>query len=458
MPAPAIGALLAAIARTGATRFAGSMAARGAAGGVTRAGIKAAAKDAGKEALKEGAIHGLAMALAALRKKVAGQPTQQQQPAQAPPQSGPEQPQREQSQSQEARVAEKLLKSFGYTFRSSRRESGSQQQGSWFNAIEGKAPDNAREITKMLREGAARRGFTRSGAGSQYQPRTKQPSPPPPSPGEPAGAGGQQPPDGPSNPPPSGPSGNQPNRNRPGWRNAAAIGGGLLAALGLSKFLPRHLRDPVKSEREKIKERMTEGRNRVFHGLRMAFDPAYRKRQREEQWEKVKGGSVSLIKSLATLTASLITGGKAAEAFGRRVLEGQRDLRRFNAGIANAFARIDRQDMVLAGRKASATSGSTQLLAKQYMELRNDLSPITHGIASSINLIATGVVGIARIATLLVKLNPALKFGLWTLEQIERKLDPAGDGAKRSAYQGFLRDIVAGKWGAPKNQPPKKGK
>lgn len=206
---------------------------------------------------------------------------------------------------------------------------------------------------------------------------------------------------------------------------------------------------------------MADGKNRAVHGLRMALDPAYRKQHMQEQWEKLKavpGKILGAWAGLVKLTAGLFGAAKASEAFGRRVLEGQRDLRKFNASIANSFAKLDRQEIVLASRKAAATSGSTKLLADQYMALRQEIAPISDSLTNALNLLATGAVALARIGVVGAKIlgyvagiSQAMAILNWLLGQQQ-------DKGPQAEYRQFLREMAAGDFSKRKNEPPRKGK
>jgi len=436
------------------------MAARGGTRAVTKASLKAAAKEAGKEALKEGAIHGLAMALAALRKKMSGQPAEPVPPAPAPPPPPPQQAPRD-------------------------RWAGFKEAGrAAFDVIEGKAPNNAKEITAMLRgfkasyssEPASSRGQAgddgsgaggappvSSGAGSSgASPGGSGAAAPPASSGGASGSGGStaRPSGGGSTPPggsgggksppsPPSPGGQPPSRRFSGL--AAVLGVlGLDALFGASRkaantTLPgAYGRDRflglIKSKRE---------------GLFQAFNPRAQTEKLKEGWENLKTIPGRVVKGLVALTVGLFTGAKAAEGFGKRVLEGQRDLRRFNSSIANTFAKLDRQDLVLAARKAASTSGTTRTLANQYMSLRSELAPITNSMANVVNLVATGVVLLGRLATFgtkvvgtLTGISAAIDFVAWLF----------GDkkGGDQSPFKKFLQQAAAGDFAKPKNQPPQK--
>ncbi len=120
--------------------------------------------------------------------------------------------------------------------------------------------------------------------------------------------------------------------------------------------------------------------------------------------------------------------------------------------IANTFARLDYQDRVLAMRTAGATSGSTSVLGDSYRKLRDELQPLREAGTTAKNLMATGAVQLARLATVAVRLVTVGTGIEWVLKQIERVWGAGQD--PRSELLKHLEKLAGGNWEGAKNRQP----
>lgn len=143
----------------------------------------------------------------------------------------------------------------------------------------------------------------------------------------------------------------------------------------------------------------------------------------------------------------------ALDAFARETLEGSRDLRRFNGQINAAFARLERQQLILSGRSARATAGTTDLLATQIERLNSEVAPIKNDLKILGNLLAGTGVEVVRTLTRMFELwrslDPVMRLATELLRRIEKTLNRQ----ERVQVAEDLRRIADGEI-LPKNRPP----
>ncbi|HEV3342610.1 MAG TPA: hypothetical protein VG125_19715 [Pirellulales bacterium] len=137
-------------------------------------------------------------------------------------------------------------------------------------------------------------------------------------------------------------------------------------------------------------------------------------------------------------------------------MESTRDLRRFNGTIANVFAQLDRQQIMLGVRTARETGGTTAGLGEALMDLREEMQPLKEIAINVRNLGATGAV---RFATAMVKqAEPMLRAALIAvfpvgvglaiqvaldkiLEEIKRNNRVQGNQFQQAVIEGMRRPI-----------------
>lgn len=108
-----------------------------------------------------------------------------------------------------------------------------------------------------------------------------------------------------------------------------------------------------------------------------------------------KGATSALIGLPGAVFATI----SAFEGFGAAVLSNREKFVQFNAGIAQSFSKLARQDVMLGIRGGAAVSGSTTALADSFMALREDTQPMKEAMMNLWNVAGLTLVGLARIGT-----------------------------------------------------------
>ena len=130
-----------------------------------------------------------------------------------------------------------------------------------------------------------------------------------------------------------------------------------------------------------------------------------------------------------------------AEKFGQGILAGQEHLRRFNGEINNAFARLQRQQLITQSKIADGTSGTTRMLAESLGSLDKESKDIRILVADIWNLIGTSVVTSGRVANALADARIEVKLLREAVEWIKKKF--AGQD-KAAGVHEFLSQIAEG--------------
>jgi hypothetical protein len=156
------------------------------------------------------------------------------------------------------------------------------------------------------------------------------------------------------------------------------------------------------------------------------------------------------------LGAAIATMPIKIERWADSLMESTRDLRRFNGTIANVFAQLDRQQIMLGVRTARETGGTTAGLGEALMDLREEMQPLKEIAINVRNLGATGAV---RFATAMVKqAEPMLRAALIAvfpvgvglaiqvaldkiLEEIKRNNRVQGNQFQQAVIEGMRRPI-----------------
>lgn len=163
--------------------------------------------------------------------------------------------------------------------------------------------------------------------------------------------------------------------------------------------------------------------------------------------------------ALGSIPAVAYSVGTGLERFGSLLLHRQQDLRQFGTGIATAFAQLERQQVVLQARRASATSGTTQSLAQSIMELRENIAPFREAITNIWNSIGTLFTRLANLLITILEHSGILTIleGIaWMLEWVVG--DQRSRNAAAAGLQGDLRNFFSqlqrGNFGRPISQTP----
>lgn len=176
-----------------------------------------------------------------------------------------------------------------------------------------------------------------------------------------------------------------------------------------------------------------------------AEDPLRLQQQRAERDEATKKTIVALgllAGGAGGAAAALLKTPEAIEGFVRRMLQGQEELRKFNGQINNAFARLEREDLLRQRELANATSGSTELLADALNDLSSDTQELVQASVTIINLLGTIAARGGQVLTWLIKLNPQVAQVLKLLGLIEGWL--SREERKAAPWPKFLDDLAEG--------------
>lgn len=162
----------------------------------------------------------------------------------------------------------------------------------------------------------------------------------------------------------------------------------------------------------------------------------------------VPGLTVALAPLIATKTIS------GLKQFSEGIFDAQKGLARYNEKIATVTALHERQSHVLALRTAGATSGSTAMLGRSVMGMREEMQSLKELGTSVKNFIAIGAAKFATIALWVINRHPLLaliKKGVSSLEEIAGS--KKGEGI---AFDKFIKDIASGDWesGVGAKRPP----
>lgn len=173
------------------------------------------------------------------------------------------------------------------------------------------------------------------------------------------------------------------------------------------------------------------------------------------------GGVVgkTIVEPIGKAVGGLIGLPEKINEFGTALIRNTEHLRRFDAGINEVHARMERQQLLLDRQTAIGTSGSTQELGKSLMELRKELQPIAQDWQNVQNKFAEKLAQLVTIGLKLAKMSDeALKSadpgwravrGIW---DYFAKSEP---GQGNNAFVDFLNDVANEKWrGRPLNQRP----
>ena len=163
-----------------------------------------------------------------------------------------------------------------------------------------------------------------------------------------------------------------------------------------------------------------------------------------EKMIRMTGAVGALAGAQATLTVAVLKAPGAIEKFTRRLLKGQEDLRRFNGEINQAFAQLERNDMLRKREKAHATSGSTEMLADALDSLANDSKELVHAGATAINLLGVIAAQAGRGIAWMIKLSPTMQAIATVLNVIEE--NTRDDENKVPQWPQFLDDLADGKY------------
>lgn len=117
------------------------------------------------------------------------------------------------------------------------------------------------------------------------------------------------------------------------------------------------------------------------------------------QLGKLAGAAGGAATALLGIPAAVFSSISAFESFGSSILGRREQFAQFNAGIAQSFAKLARQDVMLGIRGGANVSGSTTALADSFMALREDTQPMKEAMMNLWNVTGFALVGLVRIGT-----------------------------------------------------------
>jgi hypothetical protein len=176
---------------------------------------------------------------------------------------------------------------------------------------------------------------------------------------------------------------------------------------------------------------------------------------------KLGASLIPVVGVVVKVTAGLLAVAGASEKLGTAILEGQRNLRLYNATIAMTFARLDYSQRRMAMRTAQGTAGTTTLLGGQLQKLREDLQPIQQAGRQMLNLVGSALVGVGRLVAFVIQVNPVFiviksvlnavdGFIKWFMNEPQESRNPYINHLERLRRQGNTPPSKNG----PRNQRP----
>jgi hypothetical protein len=149
--------------------------------------------------------------------------------------------------------------------------------------------------------------------------------------------------------------------------------------------------------------------------------------------------TIAAVKLPAVFVALSLASEKLVTAF----VERRRELAKYDMRVANAFARLDRQELQLKMGRARATGGSAAFATTELAKLRQDIEPVRRMLMTYGNLL---IGNLARIVGLLsngLKYHPIVGPLMKIAELIEKQ-----DRAKVSVpLAGFIDEVLKGQIG-----------
>ncbi|HWA97914.1 MAG TPA: hypothetical protein VG713_05455 [Pirellulales bacterium] len=170
------------------------------------------------------------------------------------------------------------------------------------------------------------------------------------------------------------------------------------------------------------------------------------------------GGTAKLAGAIAGLVTTAIAATLALKKLGSAAIEGQRELRRFDPRIAGTFAKLDRQQLILAGRTARATGGGAQTLGNQLLKLNDETQWLREMSQDIKNITGIALVGVARtLNAILYPIQKVYQVAKAFYEKWIGKLDDDKRGPPQQAHIDFLNQLRAGGHVKHFNPPPGRG-
>lgn len=151
-----------------------------------------------------------------------------------------------------------------------------------------------------------------------------------------------------------------------------------------------------------------------------------------------------LIASTGLLTATFINTPRKIEGLGRSALESQENLRRFSGRINNAFAQLERADIVRMQERAEATSGSTSALARSLNDLGESTKEFREAGTTIVNVILIGLTKLGILTAEAIKMQPQVKLMLKALQEIENHLKR--NSPEQKLMREFIGDLASGQY------------
>lgn len=159
---------------------------------------------------------------------------------------------------------------------------------------------------------------------------------------------------------------------------------------------------------------------------------------------------------LTTLGATTLAVNLGLKHFIESLIENRREMGQFNGRIAGAYARLDFQKFKLDMSEANQTSGSTQLMVNELMQLRKDIQPFKVMITTLTNVYAVAVMRYIEALLKGMMLMPGIGEKIaeiaGTLEEIEKDLKSKTDAGNTLDLK-FMTDLASGRWATDARLP-----
>lgn len=163
---------------------------------------------------------------------------------------------------------------------------------------------------------------------------------------------------------------------------------------------------------------------------------------------KVKSSLTSLAKATLGGVSALILVPAAGKKLGDAMVAAQAGLMKYNAQIANAYVKLQREDMLRKRASGAATADTTAALTEATSQLADEWRPIGDTITNVLNEIATGF-------TIIVKNSIAVAKGIaeW-LHLGDIIIDKMPEKKKqRTEWEGLIKDLAKQGQNNRKNGP-----
>lgn len=112
--------------------------------------------------------------------------------------------------------------------------------------------------------------------------------------------------------------------------------------------------------------------------------------EEEAARSKVKSSLTGLATAAVAGTSALVLVPLAGKKLAESLVGANERLARFNGTIANAYAKLGREDLIRSRQSAAATAGTTAELTEAVSQMRDELRPVSDVVTNVLNEIGAG--------------------------------------------------------------------